>query len=187
MNNAETIRSKGIQQQFVQHLRGLTLVELMIMLAVMAITVTLATPTLLKNLRDNQIQSQNLELVAILNLAKNEAVRRNTDVRLVLTTGTNSWEIIVEDPAEEADIEGCVPGQLRCTTSTGSALTADVTQLTFNNRGYIRGIDDAWSSETMYIQHAACAGDRQRRRIDITPTGQISSCPLACDSAATCP
>jgi hypothetical protein len=60
-------------------------------------------------------------------------------------------------------------------------------ELTFNNRGYIRGIDDAWVPETLFLQHENCSGSNQRRRIDITPTGQVSSCSLPCDSTAVCP
>jgi hypothetical protein len=140
----------------------------------------------------------------------------------------DGWDAIVEDPTNEADIQGCVFGQLRCTSNTGALLSVPsldeeeeaastppsmsmmaptpgpiepdpievepepvdigVTfELSFNNRGYIRGIDDAWVPETLFLQHENCSGSNQRRRIDITPTGQVSSCSLPCDSTAVCP
>lgn len=166
---------------------GFTLLELVIVALVIVTIVTLATPNLVQSIRNNATSSQNLALTSMLNLAKSEAIRRNTDVTVVFTVLGNNWSVIVEDPAEEADIEGCVPGQLRCASYSNAALTVGVSELVFNNRGYIRGVDDAWTPETIFLQHDQCDGPNQRRRIDITPTGQISSCALPCGSVASCP
>ena len=53
--------------------------------------------------------------------------------------------------------------------------------------GRTKQTDDAWTAETLYLQHQSCSGSNQRSRIDITPTGQVSSCARACDSTAICP
>jgi len=167
--------------------RGFTLLELMIVLAVIAVLLSWGMPSLTQSIRNNQVLAQGNELIAMLHFTKGEALRRNTDVPMLLDSNAGGWGAIVEDPAELADVEGCVPGQLRCSSHTSVLLDADVTAITFNNRGYIRDADDVWNPETVFLQHASCSGNNQRRRIDITATGQVSSCSLDCDSTAACP
>ncbi|HKJ18312.1 MAG TPA: prepilin-type N-terminal cleavage/methylation domain-containing protein [Xanthomonadales bacterium] len=206
--------------------RGFTLLELMVVMAIMAALLAWALPNLNQSIQNNRTASQNMMMLAMLNFTKSEAVRRSTTVDMVLTLEDGAWSAIVEDPTNEADVQGCVPGQLRCTSSTGATLvvasqeaeeaseagfpgdavgiepnpieidpnpieinpqpTAQTFEISYNNRGYIRGSDDAWAPETFFLQHEDCAGLNQRYRIDITPTGQVSSCTLACDSTEAC-
>ena len=163
--------------------KGFTFLELMTVMAVIAILLSWGLPSVTQSIRNNTVLAQSNELIAMLHFAKSEALRRNTDVPMLLDAEANGWGAIVEDPAEVADVEGCVPGQLRCSSNTNVLLESAVTVVTFNNRGYIRDADDgeAWTPETLYLQHAQCEGNNQRRRIDITATGQISSCSLPCD------
>ncbi|HEY0819750.1 MAG TPA: GspH/FimT family pseudopilin [Rhizobacter sp.] len=55
---------------------GFTLVELMVTLAVMAILATLAAPSFFNMIATNRMANQTNELVAALNAAKSEAIRR---------------------------------------------------------------------------------------------------------------
>jgi type IV fimbrial biogenesis protein FimT len=178
MNKFNKLASKG---------RGFTLLEMIIVLSVVAILLSWGMPSITQSLQNNQVAAQSNELVSMMHFAKSESLRRNADVPILLGSSADGWSAIVEDPAELADVVGCVPGQLRCVSNTGVVLTAAVTQVVFNNRGYIRKAADPWTPETMYVQHSRCAGNNQRRRIDITPTGQISACSLPCDSTAACP
>ncbi len=170
----------------VDRCKGFTLVELIVVLSVIAILLSWGMPSLTQSMRNNQVLAQTNELIAMLHFTKGEALRRNTDVPLLLDAGANGWNAIVEDPAEEADVVGCVPGQLRCSSHTDVLLTANAAQVIYNNRGYIRDSDDTWTSEVIVLQHAQCSGDNQRRRIQITPTGQVSSCAQACNSPDAC-
>jgi prepilin-type N-terminal cleavage/methylation domain-containing protein len=168
---------------------GFTLLELMIVLAVIAVLLSWGMPSLTQSIRNNQVLAQGNELIAMLHFAKSEALRRNTDVRIDLVAGEDSWSATIDDPAEEVDVEGCQPGQLRCVNYTNvglAVLDEDVEEVTYNNRGYIRSEDEAWVAETLFVQHSQCEGTSQRRRIDITPTGQISSCSLPCNSEDAC-
>jgi type IV fimbrial biogenesis protein FimT len=165
---------------------GFTLLELIVVLSVLAILLSWGMPSLTQSIRNNTVLAQGNELIAMLHFAKSEALRRNTDVPILLTADDDGWTAIVEDPAEVADVEGCVPGQLRCASHTGVILITEVEQVNYNNRGYIRSEDEAWAPETLFVQHSECQGNSQRRRIDITATGQISSCTLACNSMDEC-
>lgn len=165
---------------------GFTLLELLIVLAVMAILVSWGFPSLDESIKNNRMIAQNNEMVAMLQYARSEAIRRNTSVEVHLSTAGGGWSAFIEDPDHAEEVEGCQRGQLRCASNDKVAMAADTAIITFNNRGYIRDLDDAWTAEALFLQHETCKGDKQRRRIDIMPTGQISSCPLACGSEAQC-
>ncbi len=190
--------------------RGFTLLELAVVLTVGAALLVWGMPSIVTSIRNNDVAAQSVSLLALLNFTKSEAIRRGTGVDLVLTMTGDGWDAVVEDPNNETAVPGCVPGQLRCTSQRGALLSIPSAQpsaegplseslsesqepapvvftITFNNRGYIRGTDDPWTPQTIFLQHEQCAGLNQRTRIDITPTGQISSCSLACGSTAACP
>lgn len=65
---------------------GFTLLELLIAMAVLAIVVTMAMPSLTSVINNNRMISQANSLMADLHLARSEAVRRNRTVRLCRTT-----------------------------------------------------------------------------------------------------
>lgn len=193
---------------------GYTLLEVVFVVSIATALLMWGMPSVVQSIRNNQVASQTVSLLAMLNFTKSESVRRNTGVDIVFTMYNGGWDAVVEDPNHEVEVAGCVLGQLRCTSNTGAALSipADdeepaaeslssgteavepgeeeavgVTfEMTFNNRGYIRDRDDVWTPQTIFLQHDQCSGQNQRTRIDITPTGQISSCSLACNSTAAC-
>lgn len=208
------ISSKAEGNTPIRSSRGYTLLEVVFVLAIAAVLALWGMPSIIQSLQNNQVASQSVSLLAMLNFTKSEAIRRNTSVTIAMTLHDDGWDAVVEDPNNEAEIEGCVVGQLRCTSNEGAVLTipslgldapaksvststeaavepepepAVTFELSFNNRGYIRGSDDAWAPETIFLQHESCSGPNQRRRVDITPTGQVSSCSLPCDSVRTCP
>jgi len=70
--------------------RGFTLVELMITLAVAAIVVTIGVPSFREVIRNNRIVTQTNELVATLNLARIEAIKRGVQVTICKASYTSS-------------------------------------------------------------------------------------------------
>jgi type IV fimbrial biogenesis protein FimT len=173
-----------------RNMRGFTLLELIIVLAVMAILVAWGFPSLDESIKNNRMVAQNNEMIAMLQYARSEAIRRNTSVEVHLGADGTEWEAYIKDPDFLADVEGCNLGQLRCAENSKVTMNYDLDLgtdvITFNNRGYIRNLDDPWTSESLFLEHESCSGNTQRRRIDIMPTGQISSCSLACGSEAQC-
>ena len=67
--------------------RGFTLVELMITVAVMVILAAIATPSMTAMLNNSRAAGQTEELVASLQLARAEAIRRNARVTVCAGTG----------------------------------------------------------------------------------------------------
>jgi len=161
---------------------GFTLIELIVAIAVAAILLTVAVPSLTDLIRNNRVTGQTNELVAMINFARNEAIRRNGSVDVVLTSEADGWGGEVEDPLGSGADPCTAQGALRCADYSDVLLTQDIdgsvssVTLTFNNRGYL----DPFSEVNIALQHTDCSGTKQRREIRILPTGQVSSSVESC-------
>ncbi|HAB91142.1 MAG TPA: pilus assembly protein FimT [Pseudomonas sp.] len=71
-------------------MRGFTLVELMITIALLAIVATIAVPNFVQFIRNNQVQAKADELKTFLQYARGQAV--TTRKKYEITTGTD-WEV----------------------------------------------------------------------------------------------
>lgn len=160
---------------------GFTLMELMIAIAVLAIMATLAVPALTDLIRNNRVTSQSNELVALINFARSESIRRNDSITVELTSNTDGWSGEVKDPTGEGADPCTASGALRCSRYdqvllTSGLLADGVATFDFNNRGYV----DGFSQVDLVLTHTDCSGKRQRSEITILPTGQVSSTVTAC-------
>jgi type IV fimbrial biogenesis protein FimT len=176
--------------------RGFTLVELLVTITVLAILATVAAPNLRELLKTNRVTAQNNEIVGLLNLAKSEAIRRSAPVPVVFSSQAGGWlgEVGTPDaPLLDADgnpvvVSGCRSGVLRCAEYTGVNLSfgsADAESFEFNNRGYLEPFNAPPEARTLYLEHGGCKGARQRRIIEVLPTGQVNSCGANC-GGVTC-
>ena len=76
--------------------RGFTVVELMITIAVAVILLGIAVPSFRELIANQRIKSASFDLFSALNYARSEAIKRNTNVTLSATTGTDwatGWQV----------------------------------------------------------------------------------------------
>lgn len=167
---------------------GLTLIELLVTISIAALLLVLAVPSFDEVRKNNQVASQSNELLALINLAKSQAIRINADVELQIGQSANGWWAYVRLPpgeSEESPPPDCpnLPGVIRCAEGDSVLLQPGSVELLFNNRGYLADAGNWPAGTTLNLRHSSCQGERQHRRIDVRPTGQISACSLACDAS----
>ena len=172
---------------------GITLLELMVVIAILAIIATVAVPNLRTQIQNNTVAAQTNEMLAVLNLAKSQAIRRNdtVDVNLISSDDSDAWTALVsisgcdeddlDDDGNCPQISECNndPGFIRCANNTRVELSAAPSSFSFNNRGNI----DSWEEIRICLKHSNCENDRQHRRITILSSGQLSTEDLGCDDS----
>lgn len=140
--------------------RGLTLIELVITIAVLAILLTVAVPSITELLKNNRMAGQATELVGVMTFARSEAIRRNAQILVDLSiVDSSTWNVTVTGP------DGTV---LRDITNERVGLSEDRT-FTFTNRGYL----DPFNEVTFSLTHENCSSGRQRRNFTMERTGQF--------------
>jgi len=72
-------------------MRGFTVIELMITVAIAVVLVALAIPSFRATMVSNTVTQTTNALLHDLNIARSEAVRRGTLVAVISNSGTNNW------------------------------------------------------------------------------------------------
>jgi type IV fimbrial biogenesis protein FimT len=79
-------------------LRGLTLVELMITVAILSVALSLAAPSVSQQVANHRLQRASDGIVSGLSYARAEAARRNTNVAFTLNADGAGWTVAQLSP-----------------------------------------------------------------------------------------
>lgn len=127
-----------------QAMRGFSVIELMIGVAVLAVLVALAVPSLTSVINSNRLAAQANEFVTAVQFARSEAVRLNTAVSVcksddgaACSADAGPWEgwITSVDATGEVLRSYAIDGPVQ--------LTSDVDEITFRGDGLSRAADGA--------------------------------------------
>lgn len=141
--------------------QGLTLVELMMTIALLAILVTIGVPSLTELLKNNRMVAQATELVGVMTFARSEAIRRNSEIAVnLIIENSTAWNVVVTD--SDGNVLRDITNE-RVGLSEGQAFT-------FTNRGYL----DPFNPVTFSLKHENCTSGRHRRDFTIERTGRFS-------------
>ena len=169
------------------HIRGFTILELLVVIAIAAVLAGLAIPRMQDMVRNNQVSGQNNELIALIHLGRNEAIRRNPGagetVRVELIPDGAGWEGYVRPPGDAETADGCPVGAIRCSEHERVRLMAedeDAFLIRFDNRGY--SVDDAGNPVriVLFLVHEDCRNELQARIVRVFPSGQVDSDSADC-------
>ncbi len=172
--------------------RGLTLVELIIVLTIAGILAALAGPGLQRFVSSNRLTAQVNDLLADISLARSEAIKRNVSAGVCeSTSGTacttsgnwsTGWLVYYVCPA--GDPSGCTAGnnvvvKVHETLSGDNTLSATRTDVSTSTSSSVNamtfGRSGAFSSQAFTYKFTVCdPGRNQSRVIDVTVVGQTS-------------
>lgn len=164
---------------------GFTLLELVITVAVLAIVLAIGIPSFQGITNRNRLTSITNEMLGATQLARMEAIRRNSRVVVCPTTngttcnGANWMRVVVRESAVGGAVIREFQFSGRGISIQGSPSIAVGNQLSFNASGFARaGTNAATTSGALRVCTSALpAGENSRdiqvavSRISVTPTG----------------
>ena len=162
---------------------GFTLVELMITLALVAILATIGVPNFMNFIVNNRLAAQTNELVSALNLARSEAIKRNTRVTVCRSnngtgcggTWNNGWIVFVDGGTGASVDAGDEVLRVWTTGASDTTLTptnAGLASVQFPGFGLT-------TLATFDLTATHCTGNNARR-IDVAASGRISTTKVNC-------
>jgi type IV fimbrial biogenesis protein FimT len=154
--------------------RGVTLIELMITVAVLAIGLSLAAPAFTQQIANYRLRTASESIINGLNYARAEAVRRNSAVSFSLGNTGSGWTVAQVSPAStlQSRADGESPGV------TAASTTASRT-VTFTPTGFV----DNSVVRLSQINLSSAVANTDTRRIDIFGGGLIRVCDPAVTEA----
>ncbi len=116
-----------------QRTRGFTIVELLTVVAVMAILAAIAAPSLSQLLATMRVKNASFDFYTSLMAARNEALTRNTTVAITPVTADSwntGWNVTASSGAATLKTQGALPGVV-FSVSSGSVPAS----ISYNNAG----------------------------------------------------
>ncbi len=152
---------------------GFTLIELMVVIAVLSIFLTVGIPSFTQAIKNNRLSAASNDLVSLLQFARSESVRRGENIVVTANNGTgaNEWgggAVVANDEGDELRIMNNVDTDITLDGQNG-----DVT-ITFSRTGFT----DLTATETIEI-----CDDRsgeQGWQISVLVSGIIDIRRMAC-------
>jgi type IV fimbrial biogenesis protein FimT len=177
--------------------RGVTLIELMIGLAIFAVLLFIGVPAFTEFIQNTQIRNAAENTLSALNLARAEALRRNTSVRFqfvsdltsgcTLSTSSLAWVVSLANPAGACDAapsNTTAPQIVQKRSGTEGTRTVQVAAtggstvvFTGLGRAQAGGITQINFSNSMGVcEHVSTSGTMRCLRILVTTGGQAKVC-----------
>ena len=180
---------------------GFTVLELMIVIALLAILTVIAVPSFRSAIQNNRITAQTNDLITAFQLARSEAVKRGrpvsvcaSDVIQAEIDGTDpvcdtsgdwsqGWLAFVDGLASEGSNSVTLTERIRAwspvATDADVAAPTGAEFLRFLPRGNVDDGSGATLPVSIDLEISDCTGD-QYRRIQISMSGTVSSERLSC-------
>ncbi len=148
-----------------KNVRGFTLIELMVTLAVLAIVLSLAVPSFNTLIQNNRMTTRANDMATALHLARSEAIKRGTAVTVTAVGGNwnNGW--VVATGGTDLRVFPAVAGTV---SITGSATT-----ITYRGSGMAAAL-------TINVCDTGRTGETGRQ-ITVAAAGRTSMANFVCD------
>ncbi|WP_303783958.1 GspH/FimT family pseudopilin [Azovibrio restrictus] len=157
--------------------RGISLIEVVVGMAILAIAMMLGLPSFNEWIQNAQIRTAAESLVSGLQQARSEAVRRNAHVIFIAngngTPGVTGWQVILRNSG--AVLQAQIDGQ----GSRNATVTPNNQQITFNGMGRVleRNPDGTNPITQIEVDNPKLSAEEKRNlRITINAGGEIRLC-----------
>jgi type IV fimbrial biogenesis protein FimT len=132
--------------------RAFTLMELMIVVALIAILAAMAAPSFNEIIKNNRLTSQVNDFIASINLARSEAIKRNQNVIICRSANGTScaasdgWEqgwVVYADANNNTDLDVGEELRIYPALAAGNTLRTKnnfINRVTYIPRGYVSGV-----------------------------------------------
>jgi type IV fimbrial biogenesis protein FimT len=162
---------------------GFTTVELMVTLAIVALLMALATPTLRGVVANGRVKSGSQSLQNGLALARAEAVRLNTQVEFVLAAD-GGWQIRRVNSAEVLQQAAGREGASGLVLTVVDAAAASADRITFNAFGQTASVNPSDGSNPIWqidltVSSPPDTGNFRPLRIEVFGAGMSRMCDPA--------
>lgn len=180
---------------------GFTLVELMVVLAVLSILLVLAAPGFTSLVRNAQMASASHSFVASLNAARSEAMKRNLPALVMpLEPGRRDWSrgfvAFVDmdrdgryDAATDLTVLAQALDAPYLTIAGTGSVKANPAYVRYDGSGFAKKANDSFNNLSISISRNDVTGTEafaQSRRIFITRNGRLRICTPASASDKRC-
>ena len=179
--------------------RGFTLIELMVTIAIVAILMVVAVPSFITYQRNSELTSFSNTLLASINAARGEAMKRGRYAMVVPADGllwSSGWVVFVDvDGARTYNIATDVtvlvappPPSYLLITGSGTASLA-VPYIMYDASGYSKTKAGGFGAITLEIKRSDVSGTEQlnqTRRVKIASTGRARVCTPKTASDTEC-
>lgn len=154
-----------------RHDTGVTLIELLIGLAIVGILVTMGLPSLSTWMQNSQLRSAAESIQSGLQLARGEAVKRNTFVGFTMAGPDTSWSVDVINPPQKIRSRPGADG-----TPSARIATTDAT-IVFNGFGKAN-LPSGAVIQVTNPTGGACkpAGDMNCLNLTVSVGGRVKMC-----------
>ncbi|MES2878897.1 MAG: GspH/FimT family pseudopilin [Pseudomonadota bacterium] len=180
---------------------GFTLIELMVTIALVAILLAVAAPSLSTFQRNAELTSFSNSMLAGINAARGEAMKRGRYALVVPTDGTNwgsGWLVFVDVDRSQTytaanDItiltKEASPSYLTITPKSGTSAADSPPYIMFDASGYSKTKSGSFGALTFTIARndIATSDYSQTRRISISSGGRVKICKPISASDLNCP
>ncbi|MDR1887811.1 MAG: GspH/FimT family pseudopilin [Zoogloeaceae bacterium] len=167
--------------------RGFTLIELMVAVALVAILLSLAVPSFRDTILKNRVSAATSDLVAALDMARSEAIKRGVEVYLVAPSpglgGNKGWRIQMKKPSPPLPADPPADaGVLRVREALDQVTVTPTgdTIITYGAQGTVTatvGSATVAYPVTITMQSANCPAGlaNGRRKIEINKVGRLTT------------
>jgi type IV fimbrial biogenesis protein FimT len=155
---------------------GMTLVELMIGILILSIVLAKGLPTLLDYINNDRIRSAAEEFRSGLEMARMEAIRRNTSVNFV--PNTTGWSVVL--PGVNGDPDQVLDSREPKSSEAGLSAAPSVAMIAFSGSGRPAapgGFSVDFAPTTGTCQ--AAGGEARCLRVAVSPGGMVRMCDPA--------